>query len=153
MTELFKQFLTQKRIEYKTSTDTGFILFKNEDNFNCVFMADKSDTSYVRIVVPYLITQITDTERSDVLDFCNDINADMKIGKAFIYEDNLWLDTETLVSDNAIAFSVFEFMLKIIKSSINHLIDFQNKRKSQTNDQTIVHGNSETIVPDNKIDL
>lgn len=131
MTDSFIQFLKKKEFKYNISDNSDLIIFKNEDNFNCVFMTDNGEIPYVRIVVPYLITEITDTDRPKILDFCNNINSDTKIGKAFIFENNLWIDAETLVSDTTLADGVFEFMLRIIKSSLRQLTTFLNDKKTQ----------------------
>jgi len=144
MTDSFIQFLKKKEFKYNISDNSDLIIFKNEDNFNCVFMTDNGEIPYVRIVVPYLITEITDTERPKILDFCNSINSDTKIGKAFIFENNLWIDAETLVSDTTQAEGVFEFMLRIIKACLKEVAKFLNEKKKQSDTNS-------AAVQDNKI--
>lgn len=91
--ELVKQFLSNEGYKFDVDSD-GDIHFKYE-GINLYFTVDNNDQKYFRLIMPN-IYQLEDN-RTKVLEAINTVARDLKVIKAFLIEDRLWLAVELFI--------------------------------------------------------
>lgn len=94
--ELVKDWLSNEGYKHEVDED-GDIRFKYQGKtFFCT--SDKRDEQYFRIIMPN-IYQI-ENNRMKVLEAVNTVSRDMKVVKAFVVEDSVWLGVEMFVDSS-----------------------------------------------------
>lgn len=88
--ELVKEYLASEGYRYDIDSD-GDIHFKFE-GVHMYFRPDENDQLYFRLYLP-AIYQL-ENNRAKVLEACNTVTRDMKVAKAFLVEDYLYLSVE-----------------------------------------------------------
>ena len=91
--ELVKQYLSSEGYRYDIDGD-GDIHFKYE-GVNLFFTVDKNDQSFFRLIMPSIYT--LEGNRTKVLEAISTVNRDLKVLKAFLVEDHLWLAVEIFI--------------------------------------------------------
>lgn len=91
--ELVKQFLSNEGYKFDIDSD-GDIHFKYE-GINLYFTVDNNDQKYFRLIMPN-IYQLEDN-RTKVLEAINTVARDLKVIKAYLIEDRLWLAVELFI--------------------------------------------------------
>ena len=91
--ELVKQYLSSEGYRYDIDGD-GDIHFKYE-GVNLFFTVDKNDQSFFRLIMPSIYT--LEGNRTKVLEAINTVTRDLKVIKAFLVEDHLWLAVEIFI--------------------------------------------------------
>ena len=91
--ELVKQYLSSEAYRYDIDAD-GDIHFKYE-GVNLFFTVDKNDQSFFRLIMPSIYT--LEGNRTKVLEAINTVTRDLKVIKAFLVEDHLWLAVEIFI--------------------------------------------------------
>lgn len=94
--ELVKEYLSSEGYRYNIDGD-GDIHFKYE-GLSLFFTADKNDQSYFRLIMPSIYT--LEGNRTKVLEAINTVTRDLKVIKAFLVEDNLWLAVEMFIDSS-----------------------------------------------------
>ena len=91
--ELVKEFLSNEGYRFDVDGD-GDIHFKYE-GVNLYFTVDKDDQNYFRLIMPNIYQ--LEGNRVKVLEAINAVARDLKVIKAFLVEDRLWLTVELLI--------------------------------------------------------
>lgn len=90
ITDLVKEFLASEGYRYQEDSD-GDIHVKYEGT-NLFFTVDSGDESFFRIIMPNIYQ--VENNREKVLEAVNTVTRDIKVLKAFLVEDRLWLSIE-----------------------------------------------------------
>ena len=85
--ELVKQFLSNEGYKFDVDSD-GDIHFKYE-GINLYFTVDNNDQKYFRLIMPNIYQ--LEGNRTKVLEAINTVARDLKVIKAYLIEDRLWL--------------------------------------------------------------
>ena len=88
--DLVKNWLSTEGYKYDVDGD-GDVHFKYE-GINYYFTVDNNDQSFFRIIMPAIYK--VEGNRARVLEAANTITRDIKVLKAFLVEDYLWLTVE-----------------------------------------------------------
>lgn len=91
--ELVKQFLSNEGYKFDVDSD-GDIHFKYE-GINLYFTVDNNDQKYFRLIMPNIYQ--LEGNRTRVLEAINTVARDLKVIKAFLIEDRLWLAVELFI--------------------------------------------------------
>lgn len=91
--ELVKEFLSNEGYRFDVDGD-GDIHFKFE-GVNLYFTVDKDDQNYFRLIMPNIYQ--LEGNRVKVLEAINTVARDLKVIKAFLVEDYLWLTVELFI--------------------------------------------------------
>jgi hypothetical protein len=91
--ELVKQFLSNEGYKFDVDSD-GDIHFKYE-GINLYFTVDNNDQRYFRLIMPNIYQ--LEGNRTKVLEAINTVSRDLKVIKAYLIEDRLWLAVELFI--------------------------------------------------------
>ena len=91
--ELVKQFLSNEGYKFDVDSD-GDIHFKYE-GINLYFTVDNNDQKYFRLIMPNIYQ--LEGNRTKVLEAINTVARDLKVIKAYLIEDRLWLAVELFI--------------------------------------------------------
>lgn len=91
--ELVKQFLSNEGYKFDVDSD-GDIHFKYE-GINLYFTVDNNDQRYFRLIMPNIYQ--LEGNRTKVLEAINTVARDLKVIKAYLIEDRLWLAVELFI--------------------------------------------------------
>ncbi len=91
--ELVKQYLSSEGYKYDVDGD-GDIHFKYE-GVNLFFTVDHEDQLFFRIIMPNIYQ--LEGNRTKVLEAINTVSSRLKVLKAFLVEDRLWLAVELFI--------------------------------------------------------
>ncbi len=94
--ELVKEYLSSEGYRYDIDGD-GDIHFKYE-GIDLFFTVDKNDQSFFRLIMPSIYT--LEGNRTKVLEAINTVTRDLKVIKAFLVEDHLWLAVEMFIDSS-----------------------------------------------------
>lgn len=94
--ELVKEYLSSEGYRYNIDGD-GDIHFKYE-GIDLFFTVDKNDQSFFRLIMPSIYT--LEGNRTKVLEAINTVTRDLKVIKAFLVEDHLWLAVEMFIDSS-----------------------------------------------------
>ena len=75
--------------------DDGDIAFKYQ-MLNFCFLIDEDDNQFMRLVLPNIFG-VDDNNRQEVLQACNAVSLGIKVAKAVILRQNVWIMCEQLV--------------------------------------------------------
>lgn len=91
--ELVKEYLSSEGYRYNIDDD-GDIHFKYQ-GANLFITNSGEDEQFFRIIMPNIY--VVENNRMKVLEAANMITRDMKVVKAFLVEDHLWLSIELFI--------------------------------------------------------
>lgn len=77
--------------------DDDVIVFKYQ-MCTFIFFVDDEDDKFFRLALPSIF-DVTEDNRISVLEATNEINKAIKVVKAFVPNNNVWLSAETLMDD------------------------------------------------------
>lgn len=95
--DLVKDFLDNEGYRPKFDSD-GDLTFRAE-GLHFLYYANNDDQGYFQLVLPG-IYDVTDENREQVLQACNHVCLDLKVVKAIIIRDSVWLNVEMLLDKN-----------------------------------------------------
>lgn len=110
--ELVKQYLSSEGFRYDVDED-GDIHFKFE-GLNLFFTADTDDQSFFRLIMPNIYE--LEGNRRKVLEAINATNRDLKVLKAFLVEDHLWLAVEMFIDSSPDLEDFFSRCMGLLKA-------------------------------------
>jgi len=110
--DLAKEWLSSEGYKYDVDGD-GDIHFKYQGK-NFFFTSD-GDEQFFRIIMPNIYD--VDNDREKVLEVCNDITANLKVGKAFLVGDHMWLSIEMFLDSTPEVGDFFERCLEILMAA------------------------------------
>lgn len=91
--ELVKNFLSTEGYKYDVDSD-GDVHFKYQGT-NLFFTNNGADNEFFRIIMPGIYE--VEGNRTKVLEAANIVTRDIKVVKAFLVEDYLWLSIEMFI--------------------------------------------------------
>ena len=128
MHTLFKQFLTSKNIDFKNDVEEQ-ITFQL-GGFNYLFICEKSDVNYFRIILPNVFQIVAEREKYEKL--INEINHKFKVAKTYITgNDMIWIAAEQFVYSNENIDFLFERCVVLLRLITEQ---FRNDIKAISND-------------------
>lgn len=92
--------------------DDQDIVFKYQ-MLTFIYFNNDEDEPFVRLALPG-IYDVTDDNRMAVLEAANEISKNIKVVKAFVPIDDVWLSTEILMDSTPIIDDVFPRLLNIL---------------------------------------
>jgi hypothetical protein len=110
--ELVKQFLSNEGYKFDVDSD-GDIHFKYE-GINLYFTVDNNDQRYFRLIMPNIYQ--LEGNRTKVLEAINTVARDLKVIKAFLIEDRLWLAVELFIDSTPELEDFFPRCLGLLKA-------------------------------------
>lgn len=109
--ELVKQYLASEGFRYDVDGD-GDIHFRFE-GLNLYFTVDKDDQSFFRLIMPNIYE--LEGNRMKVLEAINATNRDLKVLKAFLVDDHLWLAVEMFIDSSPDLDDFFTHCMELLK--------------------------------------
>lgn len=94
--DLVKQYLSSEGYRYDVDSD-GDIHFKYE-GVNLFFTIDAEDQSFFRLIMPNIYE--VEGNRTKVLEAINTVCSSMKVLKAFLVNEHLWLAVELFIDSS-----------------------------------------------------
>lgn len=110
--ELVKQFLSNEGYKYDIDGD-GDIHFRFE-GINLYFTVDNNDQRYFRLIMPNIYQ--LEGNRTKVLEAINTVARDLKVIKAYLIEDRLWLAVELFIDSTPELEDFFPRCLGLLKA-------------------------------------
>jgi hypothetical protein len=110
--ELVKQFLSNEGYKFDVDSD-GDIHFKYE-GINLYFTVDNNDQRYFRLIMPNIYQ--LEGNRTKVLEAINTVARDLKVIKAYLIEDRLWLAVELFIDSTPELEDFFPRCLGLLKA-------------------------------------
>ena len=110
--DLVKEFLSTEGYRYDIDGD-GDIHFKYE-GINLFFTVEKEDQSFFRLIMPNIYE--LEGNRLKVLEAINTVNRDLKVMKAFLVNDRLWLSVEIFIDSTPELEDFFPRCLRLLKT-------------------------------------
>lgn len=118
--ELFKRYLQSEGFPCTIDED-GDVKFKYEGK--TFYLTDSGkDELFFRIIMPN-IYDVEEDERVKVLEACNEVTRDIKVVKAFIVNDSLWLSIEILIDTTPEMGDIVPRLLDILMGSYRRMAD------------------------------
>lgn len=118
----FKQYLANKGITPST-TDVEEQLMFLHDNLHYLFIFDKSDPNYFRLILPNIFK--IEGEKTPYENLVNNLNQKFKVAKTVITEDGMiWTSAEQFVYSNEGADFLFERCVVLLKLVTEQLRDY-----------------------------
>ena len=118
--DLVKEWLNSEGYHYDIDKD-GDIHFKFNGK-HMLFIADERDLLFFRIIMPGIYD--IENNREKVLEICNEITCGIKVVKAFVVRDEVWLSIEMFIDSNPDIGDFFERCCDILISAYHK---FANK--------------------------
>ena len=119
--ELVRDWLSSEGYKYELNDDSTGLRFKYQ-GLMIYFEADKNDEQFFRLLMPDIYT--LENNREKVLEVCNAISSEIKLIKAFLIEDHLFLSIEVFV----VALLRLEISLNVVVTFLCMLTEKQRKR-------------------------
>ena len=110
--ELVKQFLSNEGYKFDIDGD-GDIHFRFE-GINLYFTVDNNDQRYFRLIMPNIYQ--LEGNRTRVLEAINTVARDLKVIKAYLIEDRLWLAVELFIDSTPELEDFFPRCLGLLKA-------------------------------------
>ena len=109
--DLMKEFLSSQGFKYEQYEDND-IFFKYQMR-NFIFMGSDNDETFLRLVMPGVF-DVTEDNRAGVLEATNAVSVSMKVVKATIVNDNVWLSAELLIDSTPVFDDIIPRVLDIL---------------------------------------
>ena len=101
--------------------DDGDIAFKYQ-MLNFCFLIDEKDHQFLRLVLPNIFG-VDDNNRQEVLQACNTVSLAIKVAKAVIVRQNVWILCEQLVDSTPNYVDIVPRSLQILIDARKRFID------------------------------
>ncbi len=110
--DLVKEYLATEGYRYQVDED-GDINFKFE-GVSLFYTADDDDPYYFRLIMPNIYQ--LENNREKVLEAINTVTRDIKVMKAFLVEDRLWLSLEIFIDSTPELEDFFPRCMNVLKT-------------------------------------
>lgn len=117
-TEMVINFLRQQGFCPEVDEDNGNILFKYQ-MANFIFINNDEDEEFFQLLMPG-IYDVTDDNRDMVLEAANKVNQSIKVVKACVIGDNVWLFFENLLDHTPEVEDIIPRALAILNGARQH---------------------------------
>lgn len=117
-TEMVINFLRQQGFCPEVDEDDGNVLFKYQ-MANFLFVNNDEDEEFFQLLMPG-IYDVTDDNRDMVLEAANKVNHTIKVVKACIVNDSLWLFFENLLDHTPEVEDIIPRALAILQGARQH---------------------------------
>lgn len=97
-TEMVLDFLRQQGFCPEVDEDNGNILFKYQ-MAGFLYMNNSDDQEFFQLIMPN-ICSVTEDNREMILEAANSINSGIKVVKACVFEDSVWLLFENFLDSS-----------------------------------------------------
>jgi hypothetical protein len=115
------RFLEKQGIEGWIDSD-GDIQFKHNDR-TFFIEVDEDDPHFFRIVLANIWPIESEMERLQALEAVDYANAQIKVTKAFIVRDNVWISVEVFLDELGDYEAFFDRSLSVIESGIDRFVE------------------------------
>jgi len=117
-TEMVMNFLRQQGFCPEVDEDDGNILFKYQ-MANFLFINNDEDEEFFQLLMPG-IYDVTDDNRDVVLEAANKVNHSIKVVKACVVNDSVWLFFENLLDHTPEVDDIIPRALAILQGARQH---------------------------------
>lgn len=118
---LYMDFLEDKGIPGRVDSD-GDVQFEYNDRTYFIEV-NENDNEFFRVVLFNIWPVESSSEAVEVAFACNEVNRQMKVAKAYITNDNVWMACELFVGNPADFEEVFERCLEVIDSGVEIFVE------------------------------
>lgn len=128
-TKVYTDFLAARGIESTVDSDgdVQFKITRGERTSTMILFVDSKDPTFFRIVLPNIWPIESIEERARVLRAANDVTRDMKVAKAYVVDDNVWIAVELFVPGPAAWQAAFDRVLTVIEEATITFVKQINK--------------------------
>ena len=109
--ELMKEFLSSQGFRYEQSED-GNLFFKYQMR-NFIYFANDEDQGFFHMAMP-AIFDVTEDNREGILEVTNRITSSLKVAKAIVADNEVWLSTELLLDSTPVYDDIVPRVLDIL---------------------------------------
>jgi len=113
--ELVIDFLRQQGFCPEVDESNGNVVFKFQ-MANFLFVNNDEDEEFFQLLMPY-IYEVTEDNREMVLEACNKLNQGIKVCKACVLGDNVWLFFEILLDHTPDVADIVPRALQILQAA------------------------------------
>ena len=107
-------FLAQLAAARMPASPAPAISMSNRESVcNFIFMGSDNDETFLRLVMPGVF-DVTEDNRAGVLEATNAVSVSMKVVKATIVNDNVWLSAELLIDSTPVFDDIIPRVLDIL---------------------------------------
>lgn len=117
-TEMVMNFLRQQGFCPEVDEDNGNIMFKYQ-MANFLFINNDEDEEFFQLLMPG-IYDVTDDNRDVVLEAANKVNHSIKVVKACVVNDSVWLFFENLLDHTPEVDDIIPRALAILQGARQH---------------------------------
>ena len=96
MADIKQEIFDFLRSEGLQPEETPFGIYFKYQMLNFLIFHEEDDSLFFRMALPG-VCDVDENNRADMLEAANAVNARMKVAKAFIPEDDVWITTEQLL--------------------------------------------------------
>ena len=114
-TELVLDFLRKEGFAPEVDTDNGNLFFKFQ-MAGFLYVNNDEDKGFFQLLMP-AIYDVTEDNRYAVLEAANEINTKMKVAKANIIGDSVWLACEILLDETPNVEDIMPRLLGILQTA------------------------------------
>jgi hypothetical protein len=114
-------FLEKQDIEGWVDEDGDIQFTYNDRTF--FIEVDESDTEFFRLVLANIWPIESEIERLQVLEAVDYANAQIKVAKAFMVRDNVWISVEVFVEDPGDYEAFFDRSLSVIELGVERFVE------------------------------
>lgn len=117
----YVKFLSEKGYFTKIDSD-GDVQFQ-KDGKTFFIEVNEDDLGFFRVVCPNIWDIESETERNQAYKACQDVNAEGKVVKAYVTNDNVWVSCELFCATLDDYEAYFDRCLRAIESGIDTFVD------------------------------
>lgn len=119
--DMYMDFLSDEGIEGWVDSD-GDVQFEYEDRTYFIEV-NEGDSEFFRVVLFNIWPIESNSESVEVAFACNEVNAQMKVTKAYITNDNVWIACELFVGSPEQFKPVFMRCMQVIDEGVSTFVD------------------------------
>lgn len=123
MLNLFQNFLSSINIRF--DKDVNSIISFENNGLKYMFVFDESDPFYFRLILPKFF-EVTNDNKQDTYETINRMNAEIKVAKAIIHNNSIWVSVEQLVYSRDKIDELFKRSISILEAFVTK---FRNENK------------------------
>ena len=113
--EIVLEFLQSQGFRPDVDSDNGNIVFKYQ-MATYLYINNDEDKDFFQLAMPS-ICDVTEDNREIMLEAANQVSGNMKVAKACIYGDSVWLMFEVLLDESPEVATIIERALNILQGA------------------------------------
>lgn len=126
--KVYTEFLASRGIESTVDPDgdVQFQITRGDRKKTLVLFVNSDDPGFFRVALPNIWPIESTEERARALKAVNDVTRDMKVAKAYVVNDNVWVSVELFVPGPASWQAAFDRVLTVIDQATMSFVKHMN---------------------------